>query len=188
MNESESSNGWKWATLVLALVLVALLTCLCGGLFGGLLGFSFGKSVSGRAYQVVPDSRVPELPEVPFEWQQPEPWEWEETEELPWLGVFFQMVEEGAEVTGVVEDSPAEDAGLKDGDIIAAVEGKSVTEVHPLDDRILDYEPGDRVELTVLREGDERNITARLGVRPLMQPPMMEEDQFPFMTPPSFGG
>ena len=180
MNGSETSNGWKWATLILVVILVALLTCLCGSFFGGLIGLSIGKSES-RAPEVLPYREVPEFQVPPFEWE-PYP----EDANLPWLGVFFEMIDEGAEVTRVVEGSPADEVGLQVGDVIVEVDGELVSEVQPLNALILEYAPGDRVTLTVLQDSQEETIRVRLGTRPAVTPPMMEE--MPFMTPPSFGG
>lgn len=67
-------------------------------------------------------------------------------------------VEEGALVTSVVEESPAADAGLQEGDIIVAVDGDAVDIEHTLSDRLYAYEAEDHVTLTVLREGETLEI------------------------------
>jgi S1-C subfamily serine protease len=106
-------------------------------------------------------------------------------EDRPWLGVFFQMTDEGAEIMEVIEGSPAEDAGLETGDVITEVDGEAVTATTPLDVLIGRHEPGDRVRLTILRDGDEETIRVRLESRPV-QIPFNEED-LPFLVPPSPG-
>ena len=191
MSESENTtNGWKWTALVLILLLVSLLTCLCGALFGGLMGFAMGKRSSAGMQDQLPYYYLPEGPEfeAPFEWEEPDSWDWEEQEEgLPWLGVVFAITVEGAEVSQVIEGSPAEEVGLEVGDVITEVEGKRVTENRTLLDLVLEYAPGDQIELAVLHDGKEKTITVILGARPSTDPFMMEEF-FPTVVPPSYGG
>ena len=116
----------------------------------------------------VPVPPVPELPEIPMP----------RREGTAWLGVAFQMVDEGAMITLVIPESAAEAAGLVEGDIITEVDGRPVTESRPLDEHIARYRPGDRVELTVLRDGRERDVSVRLGARPVEPPvvPMRNEN------------
>ena len=78
----------------------------------------------------------------------------------------FQVeVDEGAFVTEVVPGSAADDAGLEAGDVIIAIDGDEVTESSDVRDRILDKEPGDTVEITIVREGEEQTVEATLGQR-----------------------
>jgi len=70
---------------------------------------------------------------------------------------------EGILVAQVLEDSPAEDAGLKQGDIILKVAGEKVTTVAKFRNTIAMTKPGKRVELLVLREGSKKKIKATIG-------------------------
>jgi len=74
-------------------------------------------------------------------------------------------VDEGAFVFEVVPGSAADDAGLKPGDVIIAIDGDEVTEASAVRDVILAKEPGDRVELTILRAGEEKKVAVELGRR-----------------------
>jgi putative serine protease PepD len=74
-------------------------------------------------------------------------------------------VEEGAFITEVVPGSAAADAGLKPGDVIVEIDGSEVTEATQVREAILDKEPGDTVELKVLRAGEEKTLEAELGRR-----------------------
>ena len=74
-------------------------------------------------------------------------------------------VDEGAFVTEVVPGSAADEAGLEAGDVIVAIDGDEVTESTQVRERILDKEPGDTVEITIIREGEEQTVEATLTQR-----------------------
>lgn len=69
---------------------------------------------------------------------------------------------EGALIVEVVEESPAEQAGLQVDDIVTAVDGDTVDAERTLRDRLLAYEPGDTVTLTVLRDGETMEVEVTL--------------------------
>jgi serine protease Do len=69
----------------------------------------------------------------------------------------------GALVVEVVEDSPADRAGIKAGDVIIAVEGTNVDDPDDLVRAIADEEG--RTSLTIVRRGSRRTIDADLGDR-----------------------
>lgn len=77
----------------------------------------------------------------------------------------------GAHVQQVVRDTPAEEAGLRRGDVITAVDGEPVRTSNDLQHKIALLAPGDRVRLTVYRDGDPREIAVRLGEAPLLDEP-----------------
>lgn len=64
--------------------------------------------------------------------------------------------------SAIVKDGPAAKAGLKDKDIITAVNGVKVGEAGTLTDLIGEYKPGDTVQLTVIREGNEIAVNVTL--------------------------
>ncbi|MEK7608052.1 MAG: trypsin-like peptidase domain-containing protein [Patescibacteria group bacterium] len=61
------------------------------------------------------------------------------------------IIKETSHDRGVVPGSAAEEAGLKEKDIILECDGKKVSREHPIQDYLEDLEVGDSVELTVLR-------------------------------------
>ena len=71
----------------------------------------------------------------------------------------------GIMVSEVVDDGPAEQAGLEDGDVILEFDGKQITKYKDLTKAIRAHEPGDEVEVVVLREGRERTFDVTLGER-----------------------
>jgi len=109
-----------------------------------------------------------------------------------WLGIQGQTVTadlaaalgaagEGVLVADVVEGSPAEEAGIEGGseeasvqgqtymvggDMITAIDGEQVTSMEQLAGIVSQHAPGDEVTLTILRGGDESQVTATLAERP----------------------
>lgn len=65
--------------------------------------------------------------------------------------------------SAVLSDSPAAKAGLKDKDIITAVNGARIGAAGSLTSLIGEYKPGDTVQLTVVREGKEIAVNVTLG-------------------------
>ena len=63
----------------------------------------------------------------------------------------------------VQSGGPAEKAGIKDGDIITKVNGYEVGKVASVASLVSEYEPGDTVEVTVIRDGKERAFKVTLG-------------------------
>jgi S1-C subfamily serine protease len=177
------TNGWKWATIALVAFVVLILTCLLSALWGGMVGFAVGRGAARRAQvqeyfhddapvpQLPPDFPFPDAPAIPRYFDQ-----------RAWLGVGFVMVDEGAQVTTVVSGSPAESAGILIGDIITEVDKEPVTATHPLDERIQRHNAGDRVDITILRDGRERVISIRLASR-IEGERQWDEDVFPFGEP-----
>ena len=167
MNEIKN---WKWATIVLGALLLVILACCVGAWFGGLVGLSFGRRLARPAYsyemprmmpEPVPPVPMPSVPTPPL----PEFPEMPRPETTAWLGVAFRMVDKGALIETVIAGSPAEAAGLQVNDIITEVNGRAVTEMQPLNQHIRRYAPGDMVRLSVLRDGRERTLNARLGTQ-----------------------
>jgi S1-C subfamily serine protease len=73
---------------------------------------------------------------------------------------------EGVLVFSVTPGSPAASAGLMPGDAIIEFDGDEIASVEDLFTALRQKSPGDRVELTVLREGEEMELTVTLGERP----------------------
>jgi serine protease Do len=72
----------------------------------------------------------------------------------------------GMLLTGVTPGSPADRAGLRAGDIIAAIDGKEVTDPASLRYQIATQPLGEEVTLTVWRDRAERRVTIRLAPPP----------------------
>lgn len=68
-----------------------------------------------------------------------------------------------AKYSAIVSGSPAEKAGLKDKDIITAVNGVKIGSAGTLSALVGEYKPGDTVQLTVIRDGKEIAVNIELG-------------------------
>ena len=66
----------------------------------------------------------------------------------------------------VVAGGPGEKAGLKDGDIITAIDGTRIDAKTPLEDLLAQHKPGDTISLEVVRTGRTLTINLTLGTRP----------------------
>ena len=107
----------------------------------------------------------------------------------PFLGVLLQDIDrdlaeayqlskpEGALVSKVSADSPAEAAGLKAGDIILAYNQQALLRTSDLIHLINRSRINQQVELLVLREGQRRSIKAKLSAAPDDQPKPIESSQ-----------
>lgn len=74
-------------------------------------------------------------------------------------------VSEGAYVNGLSKDGAAHDAGIREGDIIVAVNGLKVKNVPELQEKIGEYRPGDVAQITVLRDDELRKFDVELRNR-----------------------
>jgi serine protease Do len=99
-----------------------------------------------------------------------------EKPQTAYLGIYGQDISsnvaqtynmpEGVYVYKLVEGSPAEDAGLRQGDIITKVDNQSVTTMDELKTLISSYSVGDTVTVTIERLGngyEKQNIKVELG-------------------------
>ncbi|MEN3271368.1 MAG: hypothetical protein V7636_129 [Actinomycetota bacterium] len=71
----------------------------------------------------------------------------------------------GAFVGEIVDGSAAQQAGVQAGDVITEIDGKKVKSAADVGDIIGKLAPGDRVRITVQRDGKEKTLTATLGSR-----------------------
>lgn len=70
---------------------------------------------------------------------------------------------EGAEVGELTADGPAQAAGIKEGDVITALNGRQVADSTELVVSIRSYDPGDTVDVTFTRNGQTRTVSLTLG-------------------------
>lgn len=103
---------------------------------------------------------------------------YKDSSEGAWLGVYLQDInpdlrealdlksKEGALVAGVVEDSPAEEAGIEEEDVVVELDGRKISSTSQLTRLIKKHSPGDEITLKLVREGQDNTITVILGKPP----------------------
>ncbi len=69
----------------------------------------------------------------------------------------------GALIAQVAEGSPADQAGLRTGDLIIAYQGEAIENVSEFRNRVALTAPGSRVQMTLLRNGEQQRISVKLG-------------------------
>jgi serine protease Do len=92
-----------------------------------------------------------------------------------WLGIAIQALDpglaksfkydstNGALVAEVESGSPADKAGIQQGDIITSFEGKPVAGASELRNLVADTAPNTKAELKVFRDGAEKQLTVKIG-------------------------
>jgi hypothetical protein len=72
----------------------------------------------------------------------------------------------GMRLTGVRAGSPADQGGLRAGDVIVRFGGREVTDIYTYTDALNAHKPGDAVTVELLRDGKPLEVTVTLGKRP----------------------
>jgi membrane-associated protease RseP (regulator of RpoE activity) len=199
--QPQPKNGFSGKQVV-GIIAGVLVLLAIGLAIGGIVGYRMGTAEGAQqALANLPAAQAPALDQqtprsfdMPFQ-QLPF------SEQLPalnlggaYLGVTFQMITPeiaaqegitgttGALVREVVADGPAAQAGLKQGDVVIAVNGQPVDEKNDLRARVAEFKPDDEVTLTVVKgtangPTDQRDVKVKLGERPAEQ---SFEFQMPF--------
>ena len=63
---------------------------------------------------------------------------------------------QGVYVNGITEDGAAESAGIKEGDVITSINGSLIKSSPELQEQVGRYRPGDTIDVTVMRSGNEK--------------------------------
>jgi serine protease Do len=112
-----------------------------------------------------------------------------------WLGVEVQPVTaeiadslgmkkaEGALVAEPQPSSPAEQAGIRAGDVIVAVDGHQIKNPRALADTVAKAAPGSKAQVTVLRDGKDQTLDVTLGTMPRQQQEAKAQPQQPNQQP-----
>jgi S1-C subfamily serine protease len=85
----------------------------------------------------------------------------------PYLGIQLAQTQDGQAIQQVEPNSPAANGGLQAGDVLKAVDGKTIDEQNPFINQVLfNHKPGDKITVTVDRDGSEQKVDVTLGERP----------------------
>ncbi len=104
-----------------------------------------------------------------------------------WLGVNVQNLtpdlaeqfnlkdEKGVLIGDVIEGSPAESAGIQRGDVIIEYDGKKIEDPHQLRNMVAGTEPGEKIEITIIRDNKKEVKNITIGELPAdLQKPLRE--------------
>ncbi|MGA9406590.1 MAG: PDZ domain-containing protein [Bacteroidota bacterium] len=92
-----------------------------------------------------------------------------------WLGVAIQDItsklekkkglkdDQGAYVSDVVDDSPADSAGVKEGDVIVEFNNKTIDDADDLLRAVQKSKPGTRTSIVVIRNNEKKSLTISVG-------------------------
>ncbi|MFC4335837.1 S1C family serine protease [Salininema proteolyticum] len=83
--------------------------------------------------------------------------------EQGYLGVRVAQVQDGAMVIEVSEGSPAEEAGLRAGDVITAIDGENITTAAEVVQAVKEKQPGDSLSVSFDRDGESQTVEVKLG-------------------------
>ncbi len=93
-----------------------------------------------------------------------------------WIGVRIQDVTDelaeslgmeramGALIAGLVDDGPAVEAGLQDGDVVVEFNGKAVNSMRELPRLVADTPPGETAGIVVMRDGERVTLQIEVGL------------------------
>jgi S1-C subfamily serine protease len=85
-----------------------------------------------------------------------------------YIGVQIKKGADGktAIIQDVVADSPAAKAGLKVDDVIEKIDGKEFENLEAFVMKVRSFKPGDKIKLTIKRDGKEKEIEVTAGKAP----------------------
>ena len=81
------------------------------------------------------------------------------------MGRYHLSQPRGVGITQVIQDSPAEKAGLRKDDVVLRLDGENVTSVRKLNRLVSEIAPDHSVRITISRNGSEQELTATIGKR-----------------------
>jgi membrane-associated protease RseP (regulator of RpoE activity) len=164
----------KWVGLVAAAIIAALV-------FGG-IGYAIGDSSSDSGTtqnasafpgtgQFPNGNQLPGYGTGPFGGQLPNGNgngngnSGQTASDAGFLGVGVQAADNGVEITDVASGSPAANAGLKQGDVITAIDGTNVTTPLALRSAVQEHKSGDQITVAYTRDGKSNTVKVTLTSR-----------------------
>ena len=84
-------------------------------------------------------------------------------QDLPTTSLAQIVASRAVEVHAVAADSPAASAGIQPGDLLVSLEGQAIDSMGDLVVELRDHEPGEHVDIGLLRDGEQVSVGVTLG-------------------------
>lgn len=140
----------------MAVAFVLILAGTLGGLYaGGVFGGGGSSSTAAAASQTQSTSS-----------QDANQDNTSPSDQSVYLGVQVTQTADGPTIGAVIAGSPAENAGLQRGDVIKAMDGTSVSDVQAVRNALTGKNPGDKVTVSITRNGNAQDLTVTLEAPP----------------------
>lgn len=150
---NEGSSGGALVNAEGQLVGITTLSATTTGDWAG-MSYAIPSDYAMSVAQQIIDNGVVEHPFLGVSLADVTPYNYQTTGSKAYWGAYVGSVEDG---------SPADKAGLKQGDVITAVDGSDVESTDDVIIGIRSHKIGDEITLTIQRNGKEQDITATLG-------------------------
>ncbi|MDP1676533.1 MAG: PDZ domain-containing protein [Bacteroidota bacterium] len=117
-----------------------------------------------------------------------------------WLGVGIQdvtpkfarenelKIKEGAYINEVVDESPADSAGLKKGDVVVDFNSKKIETSEDLSNAVRETKPGTKATVKINRNGESKSISVNIGKNKIRMPFALNVPRAPRVVVNMFGG
>lgn len=115
----------------------------------GRIGLNFYRADPDKVYAIIESEKIAQEPE-----------------NAPYMGIRGEDVEVGARLTEIIEEGPAEKAGLKKGDIVVAMNQKTIHSYQGLIREMRQYLADDTVEVEISRERESLVLELTFSKRP----------------------
>jgi len=102
-----------------------------------------------------------------------------------WIGLWVQDLDssltnyynipkkQGVLISGVDPESPAQEAGLREGDVILAIDGRKVVSIQDYQARLRNYGVKDRLAISIWAQGKKRDISLEASAFPITKAPQL---------------
>jgi serine protease DegQ len=72
----------------------------------------------------------------------------------------------GVLINGTLQSGPADRAGIKPGDVLKSIDGKNISDITELLNKIAQITPGNKVKAVINRKGKDLDLEIQVGKRP----------------------
>jgi serine protease DegQ len=78
----------------------------------------------------------------------------------------LNITKAGVLINGTLQGGPADRAGIKPGDVLKSIDGKNISDITELLNKIAQITPGNKVKAVINRKGKDLDLEIQVGKRP----------------------